>query len=87
MVSLLKKNKPVSFKFYKNGQHSRAKSLTNFCKLHPELGLNAKYHFAEVISGKRLHYKGWLLSSNKIKIDLNRIKKVEQTLIKQAIIS
>jgi len=80
------KSKPVSFKFYLTNQSVRAKSITSFCKrIFPNYE-NAKFHFAEVLNGKRLHYKGWFLSSNKVKLDLSEVKKIEQLQIKRAVI-
>lgn len=85
LVSSYRKKK-VSLRFFKSKKVWNYDSLTNFCKprIH-SLGKNAKYHFAEVLNGKRLHYKGWLRADNPIKIDLNKVKKISQLLIKQAI--
>ena len=79
--------RPVSFRFYKNKKPEKAVSIVAFCNKHKELGENAKYHFSEVINGKRLHYKGWLMADNKIVLDLKKVKTIEQTLLKQAAVN
>lgn len=72
----------ISLRFYKNKNIENHISITDFCNKHPELGENAKYHFHEVLNGKRVHYKGWLDANNKIKIDIKKVKKIEQIIIK-----
>lgn len=77
------KNKAVIFKNFITDEIISANSITNFCE-RAQLGKNAKYHFAEVLSGKRLHYKGWGLTNNKV--DKKKVKIIKQYVIKPAII-
>lgn len=77
--------KPIRLKYYIGNGVENSPSITDFCCKHPELGANAKYHFAEVLSGKRLHYKGWFPASKKIRFDLAKVRKVEQTILKFAV--
>jgi len=81
------KGKPVSFRFYNREEVEHAESIRAFCRKHPELGENASYHFSGVINGKRLHYKGWLLGSNKVKLEESKVKTIEMTLVNRAIIN
>lgn len=53
--------KPVTFIHVVTGEISKALSITEFCNKHPDLGKYAKHHFSEVLKGKRLHFKGWML--------------------------
>ena len=76
------RNKPVSFRYYNSSEIETFPSITLFCKNHPELGKNAKYHFAEVLKGRKLHYKGWLLANNKEKINISDVKIIKTICIK-----
>lgn len=78
-------SKKVSLKHYSSNKTEKCNSITDFCKRHPELGANAKYHLAEVLNGKRIHYKGWYPANKNYKINLNKIGKIEQIYLKQAI--
>lgn len=80
-------SKKVSFRHYKSNKVLNYDSITDFCKRRPNLGKNAKYHFWEVLNGKRLHYKGWLAGYNKCVIDVKKVQKVQQLLIKQAVVN
>jgi hypothetical protein len=80
------RRKPVVLRYYLNNKIDSAPSITMFAAKHKELGPNAKYHFADILNGKRLHYKGWLLASNRVKININKVQKIEQLLIKPALI-
>lgn len=75
-------SKPISFKNLITGEVKRASSITKFCN-QLRLGENAKFHFAEVLKGKRLHYKGWGLNIGWI-VDQDEVKEVKQLLIKRA---
>lgn len=77
--------KAVAFRYYLSKKIETSYSITAFCNKHPELGSNAKYHFTEVLKGKRLHYKGWLLGLNKVNIDLEKVKIIKQTLLRRAV--
>jgi len=79
-------NKKICLRYYKNQESETAQSITEFCLRHPELDKNAKYHFAEVLGGKRLHYKGWLRADNKIKINVNKVISAKQVIMNKAII-
>lgn len=78
-----KNNKSVCFKHF-TGIVESSISITKFCEKHPELGENAKYHFSGVLSGSRLHYKGWMIFSKK-NIDLTKVRFINQILLKRAI--
>ena len=75
-------NKPILLKNLITGEIKKAKSITEFCN-QIKLGENAKFHFAEVLRGKRLHYKGWGLNIGWI-VDQDEVKEVKQLLIKRA---
>ena len=49
---------------YKTGKIISTKSIVSFCK-RAHLFKNAKYHITPILSGSRLHYKGWCLPRNK----------------------
>lgn len=57
-------------------------NVSQFAASFPELGVNAKYHFSQVIHGNRIHNHGWYLR-DKIKIDKEKIKTA--VLLKRAI--
>lgn len=79
-------NKPITLKFYNKGKLWSYPSITAFCKpRQASLGKTAKYHFAEVLNGTRLHYKGWMLP-NHPEIDSKKVKLIEQLSIKKAIV-
>lgn len=72
-------NKPVSLRHFSSDLVENFPSIAAFCNAHPELGENAKYHFTEVLNGKRLHYKGWMRADNNIKINPDKVRYVTQT--------
>lgn len=53
--------RPVVLVNLKTGELESAAAVADFCRNHPELGINAKYHFSEVLHGRRLHHKNWAL--------------------------
>lgn len=55
------KARPVVLVNLQTGEIASAKSVAQFCREHPELGINAKYHFSEVLQRRRLHHKYWAL--------------------------
>lgn len=78
------KRKPVILKNLITGEVSKAVSITQFCKDN-KLGDNGKYHFADVLKGKRLHHKCWGLNKNYL-INPVEVKTVKQVLIAPALI-
>lgn len=58
-------SKPVTLQNFKDGRVISAKSITKFCKS-VKLGRNARFHFADILNGKRFHHKGWHLPIPKV---------------------
>jgi hypothetical protein len=80
-------NKPVKLKFYNKPKIWEYESITEFCKHRTQtLGPTGKFHFAEVLNGKRLHYKGWMDADSAVKIDNKKVKIIRQTLLAKAVI-
>jgi ribosomal protein S14 len=79
------RNKKVSLRFFGDEHVEKHKSISDFCRHHPELGLNAKYHFSQVLSGQRLHYKGWTLASRRVKVNPHNVIKMCQFGLQHAI--
>lgn len=80
------KCKSVKFIQITTGQIDQSISITSFCDKHKELGKYAKHHFTEILNGKRLHYKGWMLEDTYNRIDKNKVIESCQLIIKPAII-
>lgn len=76
--------KPVTFRHLLTGQVVKAPSTVEFCRM-TNLGPTAKYHFAEVRAGRRLHHKGWALNKP-VDIDVSKVRVVTQLQIARAII-
>ena len=79
-------SKPVTFKNLLTNQVISADSITSFCELTKLnlANLNARFHFAEVLKGNKLHYKGWGLDIP-YSIDKEKVRVFNVTQIQRAI--
>jgi hypothetical protein len=76
--------KPVTFRHLLTGQVVKTSSTVEFCRM-ANLSGNAKYHFAEVRAGRRLHHKGWALNKP-VTIDTSKVRLVTQLQIARAVV-